>query len=107
MLDIRIYTNGLLLLVNLLAVNQIIAFLFRRISRELEPIRRARLKTVMVGFIAMLGFFMFYTADAITHKPYTVWMFVAYPFAWTAITLFYLGTVALEWYVSWLRKKYG
>ena len=105
-LDIRIYTNGLLLLVNLLAVIQIIAFLFRKISREPEPIRRARIRTVLAGFIAMLGFFICYTADAMTHQPYTVWMFVAYPFAWAAIILFYLGTVAPEWYISWLKKRY-
>lgn len=106
-LDIRMYSNGLLLLVNLVAIFQILIFLYRRIRRESHPIRIARLKTVMYGFIALLGFFACYTLDALTHQPYTIWMFVAYPFAWIAIILIYLGTVTPEWYLSWLQKKYA
>ena len=79
-----------------MAVIQIIVFLFRKISREPEPIRRARIMTGLAGFIAMLGFFICYTTDAMTHQPYTFWMYVAYPFAWAAIILLYLGTVTPE-----------
>jgi len=105
-LDIRIFSNGLLLLVNLVAIFQIIIFLYRRSKRETDLIRSARLKTVMFGFISLLGFFTCYTIDAVTHQPFTIWIFIAYPFAWITLVLIYLGTVTPEWYLSWLRKKY-
>lgn len=103
--DIRFISNTLLLLTNLIAVIQIIVFLKIRASQIVDQVKKLRLKTLMWGFIMMLGFFIAYALDAITKRPLTIWMFIAYPFALIGIILMYLGTLSPEWYLRLLQRS--
>ncbi|MBS7247230.1 MAG: hypothetical protein QXN15_06665 [Candidatus Jordarchaeales archaeon] len=103
--DIRLFSNGLLLLVNLVAVTQIIAFLYRKAMEETDHVKAARLKTVLYGFLSIVGFFACYTLDAIIGGGFTILMFIGFALLLTAIILLYLGVVAPEWYASWLQKR--
>jgi len=101
----RLYTNSLLLIVNLIAIAQVAYFLLRKIRTETDPIRIARLKMVMLGFLALLGFFMCYAIDALAEQPYTVWMFLGYIFAILSPILLYVGTAAPKWFISRIETK--
>ncbi|MEM1659006.1 MAG: hypothetical protein QXK94_08245 [Candidatus Jordarchaeales archaeon] len=103
--DVRLLANGLLLFVNLVALIQIIVFLRRRIVSETEHLKAARLRTVLFGFLAMLGFFACYTLDALMGGGYTVPLFVGFVFGITALILLYIGVAAPKWYTSWIQKR--
>nr|HDO80113.1 hypothetical protein [Candidatus Bathyarchaeota archaeon] len=102
--DLRPLSNGLLLVVNFIAIVQILVFLRYRIRREAEPLKAARLKTVSYGFMMALGFFVCYTLDAVIGGPYSVLMFIGFGFILLALILMYLGTVTPKWYISRLQK---
>jgi len=103
--DLRPFSNGLLLLINLAAITQIIVFLHRKAISEPDPVRAARLRTVIFGFILILGFFACYTIDALIGGPFTIMMFIGFILMLLAIVLLYLGTAAPEWYVSRLQRR--
>lgn len=103
-LHTRIFSNGLLLTVNLVAVIQVLIFVSQELREETNDIKKVSLQTLLAGLIASLGFFLFYTLDGLNPIPYSVYMNFAFLSGGLASLLLFLGTVMPEWYVSWIRK---
>ena len=103
--DWRIYSNSILLLVNLIVIIWLIVALLGRIREETDPIRASRLKMVMLGFLFLLGFFICYTLDALSREPFTIWMFLGFFFATFSPILLYIGVAAPKWYISIIQKR--
>ncbi len=101
---ITIVSRGLLLAVNLIAVIQVMIFVSTALREELNVMKKVSLQTLLAGLIASLGFFFFYTLDALNPVPYSVIMNFAFLSGFLASVLLFLGTVMPEWYVSWIRN---
>ncbi|MBS7247227.1 MAG: hypothetical protein QXN15_06680 [Candidatus Jordarchaeales archaeon] len=102
--DIGIFSDGLLLLINLVAITQVIIFLRGKASSEKDPVRATRIKTVVLGIIMLLVFFLFNVFDTLA-GGLTVLLLIGFVFMITAVVLLYLGVVTPEWYASWLQKR--
>ncbi|MEM1797771.1 MAG: hypothetical protein QXX87_00965 [Candidatus Jordarchaeales archaeon] len=102
--DIGLISDGLLLLVNLVAIIQVIVFLRGKASDEKDRIKAARLKTIALGFVMLLVFFLFNVLDTLL-GGLTVLLLAGFVFMVTAVVLLYLGAVAPGRYTSWLQRR--
>lgn len=101
---ISVISRGMLLAVNLIAVIQVMIFVSKELLEQPNALKKGSLQTLLGGLIFSLGFFLFYTLDALNPYPYSIYMVFAFISGTLASILLYLGTVMPEWYVSWIHN---
>ncbi|MGQ4891640.1 MAG: hypothetical protein ACP6IP_04025 [Candidatus Njordarchaeia archaeon] len=102
--DVRLYTDFLLFMYFLAVIILIVRKVFSKLGETTDPLSRFKLYMVGLGFLLIIGFFVFYIIDTITSggRPYTVWMLPALLSLSLATILIYLGNVT----PTWIAKRY-
>lgn len=105
-LDLRPLTNLLLMLYYMFTIYFVVSAIRKKIKNQKDKVLATRLKLTEYGFLALVGFFVFYFLDAVTGggKPFTYWMIPAFLSFTTGGLLIYLGFLTPKWLEKFLSK---
>ena len=96
--DVRIISNLSLMVLYLYVIFKAVRELNRKIGASDNKLFKNRLKLTRLGYLVVLGFFLFYAIDAIySGEPYTFFMIVAYIFFIAGVLMVYMGTLTPKW----------
>lgn len=104
-LDIRPLTNGLILLLNVIVIAKLMVLFRRKIKAETDTIKKIRLKTILVGLIFYLLFFIWFVLEELIKQKFLWSYFVAYGLSSVGVFLMYLGLIAPKFYMSIVEKR--
>lgn len=102
--DYRVVTDFLLLLVNLTAIIQSIFFVSVQIRREKNITKRARFKTILVGLLSILSFFIFNLGGSL-YKPYSFFAYLKFITASVGLVVLFFGVAAPYWYLLEVKER--
>jgi len=103
--NIRPITNVILFVILLLAIVQSLIFIKARLSVETDPINRARIKTIMLGFALVLAIYIFNVIYEIFMTKMLIIFILSYFITGLSIILVYLGLISPRFYMRYLERR--